>query len=128
LERLETAKITQRLEASKEGTKYTVLDPARLPLKPAKPNKLAVLFMGMFVGLCVGTGLVFLMDMLDNSFLGIDEARAYLELPLLGAVSKIVTQADIKAQQLRNKKIVGISTVCGAALLVVIIFNILMGN
>jgi len=126
LERLETAKITQRLEASKEGTKYTVLDPARLPLKPSKPNKVLVLFMGMFIGLCSGIGLVFGIDMLDQSFLGIDEAKAYLELPLLGAVSKIVTQADIKVQQLRNKKIKTISIAGGGILLLIIIFNILL--
>jgi len=31
LQRLETAKITQRLEASKQGTKYNIVDPPRMP-------------------------------------------------------------------------------------------------
>ena len=43
LQKLETAKITQRLEASKEGTRYTVIDPPRLPLTPSKPKKLMVI-------------------------------------------------------------------------------------
>ncbi|MDD5436778.1 MAG: GNVR domain-containing protein, partial [Candidatus Omnitrophica bacterium] len=70
LQRLETAKITQRLEASKEGTRYTILDPARIPSKPAKPNKAMVLLMSIFVGAALGVGFVFLAELFDHSFLG----------------------------------------------------------
>lgn len=128
LERLETTKITQRLEASKEGTRYTVLDPARLPLKAVKPNKLVVLFMGIFMGACAGIGLVFLMEMFDHSFLGVDEAKAFLELPVLGAISKIITEADLNAQKLRNTRITIISIATSMLLLIVIIFNVFLGN
>lgn len=126
--RLETAKITQRLEASREGTRYTVLDPARLPLKPSKPNKASLLFMGLFIGAGFGAGLVFLAELFDKSFLGIDEARAVLELPIFGAVSKIITQEDIRIQKMRNAKVAAISAATGVALLVFIIFNVFLGN
>ncbi len=128
LERLETAKITQRLEASKEGTRYTILDPARLPLKPTKPNKLLVMFLGIFFGGCVGMGLVFATELLDHSFIGIDEAQAYLELPVLGAISKIITSADLKAQEMRRAKITAVSIATGVVLLIVIIFNVILGS
>lgn len=128
LERLETAKITQRLEASKEGTRYTILDPARLPLKPKWPNKPLVLLMGIFVGACAGIGLVLLMELFDHSFLGIDEARALLELPIFGAISKIVTEDDLKAAELKRTRITGISIATGVVLLLVIIFNVFLGN
>ncbi len=128
LERLETAKITQRLESSKEGTRYTILDPARLPLKPAKPNKMVTLFLGLFLGMGAGVGLVFLVEMFDHSFLGVDEAKNFLELPIFGAISKIVTEADLNAQKLRNARITGFSVVTGVVLVVVIIFNVFLGN
>lgn len=128
LKRLETAKITQRLEASRDGTRYTILDPARLPLKPAKPNKLLVLFMGAFFGICAGLGLVFVTEIFDHSFLGVNDAKAYLDLPVLGAVAKIVTQSDIRVQKIRNIKITLASAITSAVLLVVIIFNILLGS
>lgn len=128
LERLETAKITQRLEASKEGTRYTILDPARLPLKPSKPDKVTVMFMGLFFGICAGAGLVFLIELLDHSFLGVDEAKAFLTMPALGAVSKIVTQTDLKLQRLNRTRVAGASIVAGVVLLIVIIFNVFMGN
>lgn len=128
LERLETAKITQRLEASKEGTRYTVLDPARLPLKPAKPNKLVVLILGAIMGFSGGMSLVFMVEMFDHSFLGVDEAKAFLDLPVLGAVSKIITEDDLKLQKIKNTRITAISAVTGVVLLVLIIFNVFMGN
>ena len=128
LERLETAKITQRLEASKEGTRYTILDPTRLPLRPAKPEKMLVLFMGLFIGAFAGGGLVFSVEMLDHSFLGVDEAKEFLGLPIFGAISKIVTAADVKAHKTRNTKIIFISIIVGVALLIVIIFNIILGG
>src|SRR3989338_5725355 len=57
LERLETAKITQRLQSSKEGTRYTILDPPRIPLKPFQPNKYLVALCGLFLGTLAGVGL-----------------------------------------------------------------------
>lgn len=128
LERLETAKITRSLEASKEGTRYTILDPARLPLKPVSPNKILVLFTGLFLGICSGAGLVFLLEMLDHSFMGVDEAKTYLELPVLGAISKIITQTDLKIQRLNRIRITGISIVTAVVLLIVIIFNVILGS
>lgn len=128
LSRLETAKITQRLEASREGTRYTILDPARLPLKPVSPNKLIVLFVGIFLGVSAGLGLVFLAEVFDHSFLGVDEAKAFLELPVFGAVSRIITQEDLKLQKLRNVKLTVVSAVTGVVLLIVVIFNVFLGN
>ncbi|MFA6320549.1 MAG: GNVR domain-containing protein [Candidatus Omnitrophota bacterium] len=128
LSRLETAKITQRLEASREGTRYTILDPARLPLKPAKPNKMMVLLTGIFIGAVVGVGFVFLAELFDHSFLGIDEAKAFLDLPVFGAVSKIITLEDLNIQKMRNAKFTIVSAVTGVVLLVVVIFNVFLGN
>ncbi len=103
LQRLETAKITQRLEASKQGTRYTVLDPPRLPLKPVRPNKPLIGFIGAFFGIAAGIGLVLLMEFTDNSILSIDEAKEFLEYPILGGISKILTEEDIAVRRGRSR-------------------------
>ena len=128
LKRLETAKITQRLEASKDGTRYTILDPARLPLRPIKPKKVLVLLFALFAGFCGGGGLVFLAEIFDHSFLGIDEAKEHLELPVLGGISKIITESDVRAQKIRNVKITFASVLVGATLVAAIIFNVILGS
>lgn len=128
LERLETAKITQRLEASKEGTRYTILDPARMPIKPKWPNKPLVLLMGIFMGACAGIGLVCLMELFDHSFLSIEDARSFLTLPVFGAISKIVTEVDLKKAELKRTRLTSISIATGVVLLIIIIFNVFLGS
>lgn len=112
LQKLETAKITQRLETSREGTRYTVLDPPRLPLRPAKPNKILVLFLGLFFGAAAGVGLVFAREFTDQSFLDIEDAKYALGLPVLGAISRITTQEEInrKTNKIKTRVIFGVSS------------------
>lgn len=103
LQKLETAKITQRLQTSREGTRYTVLDPPRLPLNPVKPKKPLVVLMGLFLGAACGAGLVFASEFMDQSILDIEDAKQILTLPILGAISRITTKEEIgKAKHLRN--------------------------
>jgi len=122
LQRLETAKITQRLEASKEGTRYTVIDPPRLPLTPSKPKKLMVIFLGLFFGAASGTGLVFGREFLDHSFLDIEDAKLNLELPVLGAISRLTTQEEIDKGKYKKKKLI----ILGAAASGLLIFISIM--
>jgi capsular polysaccharide biosynthesis protein len=117
LQKLETAKITQRLEASKQGTRYTVLDPPRLPLRPAKPNKLKVIFLGIFLGGFAGTGLAFGKEFIDHSFLDIEDAKENLELPVLGAISRLTTQEEIDKEKYKTKKLVTIALVSSVTLI-----------
>jgi uncharacterized protein involved in exopolysaccharide biosynthesis len=118
LERLETAKITQRLQSSKEGTRYTVLDPPRIPLKPFKPNKALVAAIGLFLGTLAGVGLIILVEFLDKSFLDVEEAKNFLGVPLLGAISKINTVESIFQEKEQQRWLYSL-TVAGGVIVVV---------
>lgn len=118
LQKLETAKITQRLEVSKEGTRYTVIDPPRLPLRPVKPNKILVIFMGLFLGAGAGVGIVLGTEFMDHSFIDIEDAKLNLELPVLGAISRLTTQDEINKEKGRAKRIIAYSL--GSSIVLVI--------
>ncbi len=122
LQRLETAKITQRLQSSKEGTRYTVLDPPRIPLEPFYPNKILVAIMGLVLGLFVGVALVFLKEFLDNSFLDVQEAKEFLGVPLLGAISRIRTKDSIREEKIRQGWYTGLTLTSGILMVILAVF------
>ena len=125
LERLETAKITQRLQASKEGTKYTIVDPPRVPLEPFKPNRLLVSLAGLILGLAAGVGFVFMIEFFDKSFIDVQEAKEFLGVPLLGAISKITTIEEIRSKQGREYWLYVMTTL---SCVIVILSAIMVGN
>ncbi|HBO97094.1 MAG TPA: hypothetical protein DE315_03160 [Candidatus Omnitrophica bacterium] len=119
LERLETAKITQRLQSSKEGTRYTILDPPRIPLKPFQPNKFLVALSGLFLGTLAGVGLVIGAEFLDKSFIDVEDAKNFLGVPLLGAISKINTTDSIRMEHEKERWLYSATVAIGVIVVVV---------
>ncbi|HOW59364.1 MAG TPA: GNVR domain-containing protein [Candidatus Omnitrophota bacterium] len=101
LQRLETAKISQTLEKSDKGTKFKVLEPARLPLVPVKPNKPLFMLGGLFIGIALGVVLVYLIDVSDTSIRNAEEARNLLEKPILGSISPIRPEELLMGEALK---------------------------
>ena len=118
LQRLETAKITQRLQSSKEGTRYEIIDPPRIPLKPFKPNKFLVGLVGLFLGLVSGVALVLASEFLDKSFIDVEEAKEYLGVALFGAISKINTPESLKRDKEKQRWLYGLTFVIGVVMVV----------
>ena len=102
-QRLERAKISQRLGDSDEGLKFKILEPARLPLRPIKPNLWKIFFFGLLFGSFVGIGVAFVAEYLDQSFQTAEDLQAALELPVIGSISTIVTEADLEARNRRRQ-------------------------
>ncbi len=99
LERLESAKITERLDNSGDRTKFRVIEPARLPLIPVKPDKLKLNFLGLLLGGMVGLGCVYLLEYSDTSFRSSQELKEYFGYPVLGSISKMLTLQELKRQR-----------------------------
>ena len=90
-DRLETAKITERLESIEKGVKFELYERPRVPLRPHKPNRKAITLIGLVAGIFVGGGLVFAAEATDHSFSEISQLKQFMEIPVLGSVSQILT-------------------------------------
>jgi polysaccharide chain length determinant protein (PEP-CTERM system associated) len=86
LNRKHQAEIALNLERAQSGEQFRILDRAKLPTKPTKPNmrQLLVLIVGMAIA--AGGGLVVVTEYFDSSFRSMDEAVAFLGLPLLATL------------------------------------------
>ena len=101
-QRLERAKVTQRLGESDEGSKFKVLEPARLPLRPARPDLAKIFIFSLLLGIFLGAGVAFVAEYLDQSFQNAEDLQAAIELPVLGSISTIVTEQDVVERKQRR--------------------------
>ncbi|MFA5148497.1 MAG: GNVR domain-containing protein [Candidatus Omnitrophota bacterium] len=100
--KIEENKLTSA-EVQEKSTKYTVLDDARLPLKPSKPEILIIGIVAFILGVLSGFGCVFLAEFADHSFRGVEDARPFLRFEILGGVSAIVDKAEAAAKAARQR-------------------------
>ncbi len=105
LERLESAKITERLDSSDNRTRFRIIEPARLPLLPVKPNKLKFNLLGLILGGMIGACFVYFLEYTDTSFKDSQELKEYFGYPVLGSISKMITTQDLEDKKRRAKRI-----------------------
>src|SRR3989338_5098883 len=98
-------------EVEEKGTKYTILDDARIPLKPSKPEILLIGIVALVLGILSGFGCVFLTEFADHSFRGVEDAKAFLKFEILGGVAAIVDRNEIMARKAKQRVIAGLIVV-----------------
>jgi len=86
LEQLQGSQIEESLKRAEAEYRFKILEPATKPLKPVKPNRKKLLFLGFILGSMAGFGLVFLSEYMDHSFKKVEEAEALLGVPVLGTI------------------------------------------
>jgi polysaccharide chain length determinant protein (PEP-CTERM system associated) len=80
------SQMAENLERKQQGEQFRIIDPARLPEKPFKPNRNSLLLLGGFFGLAVGLGLAWFRESMDRSFYEVSDLENYLELPVLATI------------------------------------------
>jgi polysaccharide chain length determinant protein (PEP-CTERM system associated) len=83
------ARMAENLERRQMGEQFTVLDPARLPEKPYKPDPRRVMLIGAFLGLVFGCGLAYMRETGDRSFHRIEEIEKALGFPVIATIPRI---------------------------------------
>ena len=86
----EQALRAQDIEAAKKGEQFQIQDRARPSVKPAKPNVMAIVLLGLVGGLGLGVGLAALLEFLDHTVRNEDDfTRRYPDFPILGSIPNL---------------------------------------
>jgi polysaccharide biosynthesis transport protein len=93
------AKIAENLEQENKAERFVVLEPPIFPDKPIKPNRKKIIALGVFGGLGIALGLVFLLEIVNARVRGVDALEAITKVRTLVALPYIYTQAEIKRKQ-----------------------------
>jgi succinoglycan biosynthesis transport protein ExoP len=96
------AHVSQGLEKEQKGERFTLIDPAHLPEKPDKPNRLAIVAIGMVLGIGAGIGTAALREFSDTSIHSSRFLTMETSFPVLGMVPVIVTTKDISRKRMNK--------------------------
>ena len=113
------AHVAHGLEKEQMGEHFTLIDPARLPEKPVKPNIPAVLVIGFVLGIGAGIGGASMREYSDQSARGAAELTRLTSFPVLAVIPEIVTWKD-RIRTKRRRVLMIASTVAILALAVLI--------
>jgi protein tyrosine kinase modulator len=105
LQKLENARVSKNLELADKTTTYRVVDSPLLPRVPVKPNRVVLIIAGLVLGIAAGAGIAIGLDYFNFSFKDEDTLREDLNLPVLAAVPSVVTEADVLAEAMVDKKV-----------------------
>ncbi len=116
------AQVAQELEKESKGERFTLIDPPQLPEMPVKPNRLAILFLGLVLSLGGGFGYAAMSENLDTTIRDARTMRMLTGRAPLASIAYIETNIDLKHQHSRN--IFMLSAVFSALALLLIAIHI----
>lgn len=93
LKKSEEAQQAENLERRQKGEQFKVIDPARLPEKPFRPDVPKILLFGLLIGMGSGFGLAFFREQMDRSFRDAEDLEATLGFKVLANIPKIEEKA-----------------------------------
>jgi polysaccharide chain length determinant protein (PEP-CTERM system associated) len=89
------SQMAENLERKQQGEQFKILDPARLPEKPIRPDLQKILLVGMFIGLVSGLGLAWFRESMDQSFYTVADVEEYLKLSVLAEIPSLRPEREL---------------------------------
>jgi polysaccharide chain length determinant protein (PEP-CTERM system associated) len=127
LKRYEDAQLAANLEQGQATEQFRVLDRAIPPRQPAAPDRLWLAVLGIVMAFGLAVGAVLAADRLDTTFHTADDLRAFVDVPALVAIRRVVTRAELR-QQRRRFALVTVSAIVGLILVVGGSYYVASGN
>jgi capsular polysaccharide biosynthesis protein len=107
MNRLLAAREAKGLEESRMAEKLTIVDPPVMPEKPDRPNRLALLLVGMVLSLGSGVGFGSMAEYMDRSVGSPDELAQITGHPVLAVIPYLEIPGDLLKRRRRRWALAG---------------------
>ena len=101
-QKLMEANVAYGLEKEQKGERFTLIDPARLPEKPFKPNRLAIFLIGIVLGVGAGVAVAAVVEFSDESVRCAEILTSATSFPVLATIPQIMTDGDRRQSKARK--------------------------
>ena len=104
------SEVSKQMEVQDKSTTFRIVDPALLPVKPASPDRLKIMLMGMVGGLALSFGLLLLFDHLDSSVKDVEFVKT-LGAPILAIIPRMQDPVLEARKRRRSYQLLGVAAV-----------------
>jgi len=111
LESKTSAQISEAVQTSKLGLNFDIIEKARKPISPIKPDKFKVIIISLMFGLGIGMGAILISEYIDDSFRTVEEVERVLQLPVLGTIPKTIEQFQWERKEMGRKVLIWIISI-----------------
>jgi len=94
--------VSQAVEVTKLGLQIEILDPARLPLSPSRPDRRKILVAALFLGVLLGVGIAFLGETVDPVLRSLGDFRRAVPVTVLGTTPLLARVIDRRSWMRRH--------------------------
>lgn len=102
LNRKRAAELSVSMERKQKGEQFKVIDPAKVALRPSKPDAQKIMLLTIALGLGIGCGLIYLAEIMDTSYRSPEETEKDLSLPVLISMPFLMTPKEINREKIKN--------------------------
>ncbi|HNP35108.1 MAG TPA: hypothetical protein PKK10_04590 [Woeseiaceae bacterium] len=117
--KLDSAERAQKLESQGSGDRFTIIEPARVPAEPYKPNRTAISLLAFVLACGVGVVLAMILDTLDDTVKSTRDVLRLIDSPPLAVIPYLETQSEARKRVLANVSMG--ATVAGAGIVAYLI-------
>ena len=100
MENLMDAQVAQGLEKEQKGERFSLVEAPRLPEKPYKPNRAAIIMIGVVIGIGVGFTIASILLLTDKRIYSADVLQFETSFPILAGVPVLKTKKRFLAARL----------------------------
>jgi polysaccharide biosynthesis transport protein len=116
------ANISEKLEEKQQGEQFVVLEPAALPAKPIKPDRLKILALALIASLVAGAGGAVALEVLDPKLRAAKDFKGYFDLPILACLPVIENAEYRRRIAVRRAAVIGgLVSIAGAYLVLFVV-------
>ena len=117
-----SADLAQNLESERKGERFTLIQPPELPIDPVSPNRTAMVFLAVILGLGAGLGVVIMLEAMSAAVFGAAEVTALTGIAPLAIIGYMETQEE-EGHHNRKRILIVLGLIC-IGLLAMLLFHL----
>ncbi len=111
IDRREKASMSSKIDTQVSSLKFKIIDPATLPEGPSSPKRKILYTVIIIAGFGAGVAIALLMVLIRPTFGESKQVREITQLPVLGVISAVISDAQIKKERFETLKYIGVNLI-----------------